>query len=73
MNKLGKVPMLNLGMRLEKVQALLSLSIIRASLACHNGMVTFAEAVYRANSSLNPPSGLDQVSIRARWVDRSVY
>ena len=45
MNKLGKVPMLNLGMRLgEGSGAALALSIIRASLACHNGMATFAEA-----------------------------
>ena len=45
MNKLGKVPMLNLGMRLgEGSGAALALSIIRASLACHNDMATFAEA-----------------------------
>ena len=45
LSKLGKVPMFDLGMRLgEGSGAALALSIIRASLACHNGMATFAEA-----------------------------
>lgn len=45
LNKLGKVPMFDLGMRLgEGSGAALALNIIRASLACHNGMATFAEA-----------------------------
>ena len=45
MNKLGKVPMLNLGMRLgEGSGAALALSIIRSSLDCHIDMATFAEA-----------------------------
>jgi nicotinate-nucleotide--dimethylbenzimidazole phosphoribosyltransferase len=44
LNKLGKVPMFDLGMRLgEGSGAALALNIIRASLACHNGMATFAE------------------------------
>jgi nicotinate-nucleotide--dimethylbenzimidazole phosphoribosyltransferase len=37
--------MFDLGMRLgEGSGAALALNIIRASLACHNGMATFAEA-----------------------------
>jgi nicotinate-nucleotide--dimethylbenzimidazole phosphoribosyltransferase len=45
LHKLGKVPMFDLGMRLgEGSGAALALSIIRASLACHNGMATFADA-----------------------------
>ena len=45
LDKLGKVPMFDLGMRLgEGSGAALALSIIRAALACHNGMATFAEA-----------------------------
>ena len=45
LSKLGKVPMFDLGMRLgEGSGAALALSIVRASLACHNGMATFAEA-----------------------------
>lgn len=43
--KLGKEPVLDLGMRLgEGGGAALALGILRAALACHNGMATFGEA-----------------------------
>jgi len=42
---LGKQPLLDLGMRLgEATGATLALSILKAALACHTGMATFAEA-----------------------------
>ena len=42
---LGKAPLLNLGMRLgEGSGAALSIGVIKAAVACHNGMATFAEA-----------------------------
>jgi len=42
---LGKAPVLDFSMRLgEGTGAALSLGILRAALACHNGMATFAEA-----------------------------
>lgn len=42
---LGLAPLLDLGMRLgEASGACLALHILRAALACHNGMATFAEA-----------------------------
>ena len=43
--KFGKPPLLDLSMRLgEGTGAALALSIVKAALACHNGMATFAEA-----------------------------
>jgi nicotinate-nucleotide--dimethylbenzimidazole phosphoribosyltransferase len=43
--KLGKAPLLNLGMRLgEGSGAALAVGVCRAAVACHNGMATFAEA-----------------------------
>ena len=43
--RLGLEPILDLGMRLgEGTGAALALGIVRAALACHNGMATFAEA-----------------------------
>ena len=43
--KIGKVPLLNLGMRLgEASGAALAISVVKAALACHSGMATFAEA-----------------------------
>jgi nicotinate-nucleotide--dimethylbenzimidazole phosphoribosyltransferase len=43
--RLGKTPLLNLGMRLgEGSGAALAVGIARAAVACHNGMATFAEA-----------------------------
>jgi nicotinate-nucleotide--dimethylbenzimidazole phosphoribosyltransferase len=43
--KLGKTPILNLGMRLgEGSGAALAVGICKAAVACHNGMATFAEA-----------------------------
>lgn len=45
LRRIGKAPILNLGMRLgEGTGAALAVSIIRAAVACHNGMATFAEA-----------------------------
>jgi nicotinate-nucleotide--dimethylbenzimidazole phosphoribosyltransferase len=42
---LGKVPLLSLGLRLgEGSGAALAIGIVRAALACHSGMATFAEA-----------------------------
>lgn len=43
--RLGKRPLLDLGMRLgEASGAALAIQLVRAALACHNGMATFAEA-----------------------------
>lgn len=45
LEKLGKTPLLDLGMRLgEGSGACLAVNILRSALACHNGMATFAEA-----------------------------
>jgi len=45
LRRLGKMPLLNLGMRLgEGSGAALAVGIVRAAVACHNGMATFAEA-----------------------------
>src|SRR6266699_3896889 len=45
LDKLGKPPLLDLGMRLgEASGATLALSILKAAVACHAGMATFAEA-----------------------------
>jgi nicotinate-nucleotide--dimethylbenzimidazole phosphoribosyltransferase len=42
---LGKAPLLDLGMRLgEASGATLAIALVKAALACHNGMATFAEA-----------------------------
>jgi nicotinate-nucleotide--dimethylbenzimidazole phosphoribosyltransferase len=42
---LGKNPLLDLGMRLgEASGAALAIPILRAALACHLGMATFAQA-----------------------------
>jgi len=42
---LGKTPLLDLGMRLgEGSGAALAVGIVKAAVACHNGMATFAEA-----------------------------
>lgn len=43
--KLGKAPLLDLGMRLgEASGATLAIAIVKAALACHTGMATFAQA-----------------------------
>jgi nicotinate-nucleotide--dimethylbenzimidazole phosphoribosyltransferase len=43
--RLNKKPLLDLGMRLgEASGAALAAGLVRAALACHNGMATFAEA-----------------------------
>ncbi len=45
LKRLGKAPLLDLGMRLgEGSGAALSVAIVKAAVACHNGMATFAEA-----------------------------
>ncbi len=45
LERLDKVPLLDLGMRLgEASGAALAMSIVRAAAACHAGMATFAEA-----------------------------
>lgn len=45
LRKLGKQPLLSLGMRLgEGSGAALAISVLRAALACHSGMATFSEA-----------------------------
>ena len=45
LRRIGKTPLLDLGMRLgEGTGAALAVGIIRAAVACHNGMATFAEA-----------------------------
>jgi nicotinate-nucleotide--dimethylbenzimidazole phosphoribosyltransferase len=44
--KIGKEPLLNLGLRLgEASGAALAIGIVKGALACHNGMATFAEAM----------------------------
>jgi nicotinate-nucleotide--dimethylbenzimidazole phosphoribosyltransferase len=45
LRRLGKTPLLDLGMRLgEGSGAALAVAIVKAAVACHNGMATFAEA-----------------------------
>ena len=45
LEKLGKAPLLSLGLRLgEGSGAALALHILKAAVACHSGMATFAEA-----------------------------
>lgn len=45
LNRLGKAPLLSLGLRLgEGSGAALAISIVRAAVACHSGMATFGEA-----------------------------
>lgn len=45
LRQLGKEPLLSLGMRLgEGTGAALAIGVLRAAVACHSGMATFAEA-----------------------------
>jgi nicotinate-nucleotide--dimethylbenzimidazole phosphoribosyltransferase len=45
LKRIGKIPLLDLGMRLgEGSGAALAVAIVKAAVACHNGMATFAEA-----------------------------
>jgi nicotinate-nucleotide--dimethylbenzimidazole phosphoribosyltransferase len=45
LRELGLVPLLDLQMRLgEASGAAVAISLLRAALACHEGMATFAEA-----------------------------
>ena len=42
---IGKAPLIDLGMRLgEGTGAALAIGVVKAAVACHNGMATFAEA-----------------------------
>lgn len=45
LERIGKVPLLDLGMRLgEASGAALAIALVRAAVACHTGMATFADA-----------------------------
>ena len=45
LEKLGKTPLLNLEMRLgEATGAVMAVQVLRAAVACHNGMATFEDA-----------------------------
>ena len=45
LDRLGKAPLLSLGLRLgEGSGAALAMSVLKAAVACHSGMATFAEA-----------------------------
>lgn len=51
LDNLGLDPLLNLGMRLgEGSGAATALGVVRAAVACHNGMATFAEAAVAGKS-----------------------
>jgi nicotinate-nucleotide--dimethylbenzimidazole phosphoribosyltransferase len=52
LSKLGKPPLLDLGMRLgEASGATLAIALVKAAVACHTGMATFAEAGVSGKSS----------------------
>jgi nicotinate-nucleotide--dimethylbenzimidazole phosphoribosyltransferase len=45
LDRIGKTPLLDLGMRLgEASGAALAIGLVKAALACHNGMATFSSA-----------------------------
>jgi nicotinate-nucleotide--dimethylbenzimidazole phosphoribosyltransferase len=45
LDRVGKAPLLDLGMRLgEASGAALAIGLVKAAVACHNGMATFADA-----------------------------
>ena len=51
LDRLGKVPLLDLGMRLgEGSGAVLAAGLVRAAIATHNGMATFAQAAVSGRS-----------------------
>lgn len=51
-SKLGKQPLLDLGLRLgEASGAALAIGIVKGAVACHNGMATFAEAMVSGKDS----------------------
>jgi nicotinate-nucleotide--dimethylbenzimidazole phosphoribosyltransferase len=52
LERLGKTPLLDLGMRLgEASGATLAIALVKAAIACHTGMATFAEARVSGKSS----------------------
>lgn len=52
LDRLGLDPLLNLGMRLgEGSGAAAALGVVKAAVACHNGMATFAEAAVAGKSA----------------------
>ena len=56
LERLGKTPLLDLGMRLgEGTGAALAAGIVKAALAAHNGMATFAEAGVAGKRLARPP------------------
>jgi nicotinate-nucleotide--dimethylbenzimidazole phosphoribosyltransferase len=53
--RIGKAPLLDLGMRLgEASGATLAIAIVKAAIACHSGMATFAEAGVSTKSGHSP-------------------
>ena len=51
LDRLGKAPLLDLGMRLgEGSGAVLAAGLVRAAIATHNGMATFAQAAVSGRS-----------------------
>jgi nicotinate-nucleotide--dimethylbenzimidazole phosphoribosyltransferase len=55
LDRLGMKPLLDLGMRLgEGTGATLAVAILRAAVAAHNEMATFAEARVANRSGVNP-------------------
>jgi nicotinate-nucleotide--dimethylbenzimidazole phosphoribosyltransferase len=53
--RIGKEPLLDLGMRLgEASGATLAIAIVKAAVACHTGMATFAEAGVSTKSGHSP-------------------
>src|SRR5436190_258619 len=57
--RIGQQPLLDLGMRLgEASGATLAFAVLRAAVACHNGMATFAEAGVSGPSRTGPASSL---------------
>jgi nicotinate-nucleotide--dimethylbenzimidazole phosphoribosyltransferase len=55
LERIGKAPLLDLGMRLgEASGATLAIAIVKAAVACHSGMATFAEAGVSTKSGHSP-------------------
>ena len=73
--KLGKTPLLALGMRLgEGTGAALAAGIVKAAAACHSGMATFAQAPVSPTSiECIAMSGLRDRCLRRRIPARFGY